>query len=815
MQHRFVFKMATALAVVATLAACEDSEDRAERYFQSGLTLVEEGDIDRALIEFRNVFNLNGAHREARQTYAKLVREQGKLREATSQYLRLVEQYPDDLDGRIALSEMAFARKDWDEFTRHTTSAVELAPDDPRVQVLSAASDYRQAALDEDDPARQAAFERALALVDTQPESAILQEIEIDGHVRNTAYSDALDAIDRALGQNPENRALYNSRLQLLARLEDNEALETQLRDMITRFPEDDTVKQTLIRFYMSRQEEDKAEAFLREIADPDAEDPALYMSLLQFIGQLRGPEAMMAELDRVIPIAATPDVYRAMRAQLVFQHGDRTQGIADMEALIDGAEPSEQTRRIKVSLAEMLLRTSNEVGARRLVEEVLSEDATQVDALRMSAAWQIEGDETDAAISTLRTALDQSPQDVRSMTLMSQAYLRAGNRDLARDFLSLAVDASGQAPAESVRYARFLAEEERYAPAEQILIASLRTARNNVAVLTELGRTYLLMEDLPRLRQVIDTLKGLGTDQANQVATGLETSLIERERGTDAAISFLESASQDWDNSLAATTAVIRARLVSGDTEAALQTAEAALAEDPTNPDRRYMMAATLGAAGDLPAAEASYRALLEEYANRPRVWLELIRTVGAQGKREEAIALVEAGLEANPGAPDLMWARAGNLEQSGDVEGAIAIYEEMYEANSNSVIIANNLASLLATHRSDEASLERAANVARRLRDANVPAFQDTWGWIAFRQGDAELALAPLESAAAGLPRDALVQYHLGRTYEALGRTDAAIAQFVKAVELAGPDSALEQIADAKERMAALRTAETETQD
>lgn len=815
MQHRFAFKMATALAVIATLAACENSEDRAERYFQSGLALMEEGDIDRALIEFRNVFDLDGAHREARTTYAQLVRGQGKLREATSQYLRLVEQYPDDLEGRVALSEMAFGRQDWDEFDRHTASALELAPDDPRVQVLSAAGDYRRAALAEDGPARDAAFQRALALIEAQPENTILQEIEIDGHVRNTAYSDALDAIDRALTQNPEKRALYNTRLGLLARLEDNDALETQLRDMVTRFPEDDTVKQSLIRFYMSRQEPDKAEAFLREIADPDAEDPALYMSLLQFIGQLRGPEAMMAELDRVIPEAATPDVYRAMRAGLVFRQGDRTQAIADMETLIEGAEPSEQTRRIKVSLAEMLMRTGNEVGARRLVEEVLSEDASQVDALRMNAAWQIQGDDTDAAIATLRTALDQSPQDVRSMTLMSQAYLRAGNKDLARDFLSLAVDASGQAPAESVRYARFLSDEERYAPAEQILIASLRSARNNPAVLTELGRTYLLMEDLPRLRQVIDTLKGLETPETDQVAAGLETSLIERERGTEAAINFLENASQDWDNALTATTAVIRARLVSGDTEAALQAAQAALDEDPQDPDRRYMMAATQGAAGNLPAAEAGYRALLEDFADRPRIWLELIRTVGAQGKRDEIPGLVEAGLDANPGAPDLMWVRAGNLEQSGDVEGAIAIYEEMYAQNSSSVVIANNLASLLATYRNDEASLERAAAVARRLRETNVPAFQDTWGWIAFRQGDVQGALAPLEAAARGLPRDALVQYHLGRTYEALGRTDAALAQFVKAIELAGPDSALSQVADAKERMASLRPAEAETQD
>ncbi len=807
--YRSVFRIAAMLVMLVTLSACEDSKERAERYYQSGLSLLEDGDVDRALIEFRNVFNLNGAHREARETYARIVREQGQQREAYGQYLLLVEQYPDDLEGRIALSEMAFANQNWEEFDRHSAAAIEAAPDDPRVKTLAVAADYRKASMAEDAPARQAAFERALALVEDQPDNAILQQIEIDGYVRDMTYSKALAAIDRAFEKNPDNRGLYNTRLSILAQLEDADAIEAQLRDMVTRFPEDDAIKQTLIRFYMSRQEPEKAETFLREIADPQAEEPALYLSLLQFIGELRGPEALMAELDKVIPEVADPSLYRALRAGIVFQQGDRAKGIAEMEEIIAAADPSPQMRQIKVSLAQMLLQNGNKVGARQLVEQVLVEDPTQVDALRMSAAWQIEADDTDGAIATLRTALDQAPQDVASMTMMSQAYQRAGNRDLARDFLSLAVDASGQAPAEAVRYARFLSEEERYVPAEQTLVAALRATRDNPALLTELGRIYLLMEDTPRLKQVIASLKQLDDDAAKQAAASLETTLIERESGTEAAIAFLEEISKDWDNTLTATGALIRARLVSGDSAAALETAKRALAEDSQDPARRYLMAATQAATGDLAGAEAGYRALLEDGPDRPRLWLELIRTVGALGRSEEIPQLVKDGLAANPGAADLLWVRAGDLEQSGDSEGAIAIYEELYAQNSNSVIVANNLASLLASHRDDAESLERAATVARRLRDVEQPAFQDTWGWIAFRQGNLETSLAPLEAAAKGLPRDPVVQYHLGMVYEALSRPKDAIAQYEKAVELAGTDNATGPIADARARLEALMTA------
>jgi tetratricopeptide (TPR) repeat protein len=64
-------------------------------------------------------------------------------------------------------------------------------------------------------------------------------------------------------------------------------------------------------------------------------------------------------------------------------------------------------------------------------------------------------------------------------------------------------------------------------------------------------------------------------------------------------------------------------------------------------------------------------------------------------------------------------------------------------------------------------------------------VPPFQDTYGWIAYRQGEYQEALEHLEPAAEGLPDDPLVQYHLGMTYRALGRQDDALDQLRRAVD------------------------------
>jgi tetratricopeptide (TPR) repeat protein len=160
-------------------------------------------------------------------------------------------------------------------------------------------------------------------------------------------------------------------------------------------------------------------------------------------------------------------------------------------------------------------------------------------------------------------------------------------------------------------------------------------------------------------------------------------------------------------------------------------------------------------------------------------------------------------------PEAAELAWAEAGYRERDGDIDGAIAIYEDLYARAPDSAIVANNLASLLATWRDDEASLERAWTVARRLRGVDVGAFQDTYGWIAYRRGQLDEALAHLEPAARALPQDPLVQYHLGMVYVGLNRSEEALRQLRLAVEVAGPGDSRPQFQAARDEIARLEAA------
>lgn len=794
------------------LSGCDSAEERAEKHFQSAAALISEGDVDRAIVELRNAINLDGGHMEARRTLAELQLKQGNRQGAYRQYLRLAETFPDDLDSRVILAEMAFATGSWEEFDRHGARAEELAPDNPRVKVIDLVRAYRAAIKDDDAATRRNLASKANDMLADQSENVLIRNTLIDNALRDQDFTRALAEIDWMIDFDPTNSRYYQERLRVLATLGDESGVEAQLREMMEVFPNDPAHVETLIRYYLSRKNLDGAETVLRDRSTASApEDTRPTVDLIRFLAAFRGPEAVRTEIEKALSERSDAVPFRIIEASFEFSLGNRTDAIAMLRDVLAKSEPSHESRDIKITLVKMLLATGNEVGARAYVEEVLAADPTQPDALKIKAAWQIEADDTDAATGGLRTALDQNPQDAEAMTLIANAYARAGQPGLAKDFLAQAVEASGNAPAETLRYARLMIGEEQYLPAEDILLAALRLAPTNTEILVTLGQLYLQMEDFGRVQSVVDSLRRIGEVSAIQAANEIEAERLNRQKGVDSAMSFLEDLADEAEATLATKIALIRAKLNINDKVGALALAQDLKKENPDNEALDVVLALTQVANGNLDLAGAIYRDLLAANPDRPRIWLVLSRLQLTQGNREAAKETVDEGLSLIPENVDLLWAKASYVERDGDIDTAIEIYQKLYEQNSNSVVVANNLASLLSTYRDDAASLDRAWSVARRFRDANAPALKDTYGWILHLRESSAEALPYLEAAAQGLPRDPMVQYHLGQVYITLNRNQEALSQFRKAVEIAGPADTRLQIEEARALVQKLQSAST----
>lgn len=797
---------------LSLLTACDSAEERAEKHFQTALAHIEAGDVDRAIIEFRNVFKLNGRHKEARLIYAGLQRERGATSEAYGQYLRLVEQYPDNFDARLALAEMALETGNWDEAVRHGRAAAELVPDDPGARVVVANLDYFEAVQARNVESQRAAYETARALIDEAPDAILAYKIVIDRLTREEDWAAARTALEAAIDLAPDQRDLHNMRLGVLNELGDHDAITAGLLGMVDRFPGDINIRNTLLSWYMSRGEADAAEAFLRDQVDPDADTPDGQVELVQFLTEIRGPEAARAELDRIL--ATDPDheaTFRALRAALIFDIGETDAAIAEMEALLESAEPSTDINDARAALARMYMVTGNPVGARAQVEEILTHDRTHVAATKLKASWLIEDDRADEAIALLRSALGDSPRDAELMMLLASAHERNGNTELMADMLALAVDASGSAPQESLRYAAHLARSGREIAAEGVLLDALRLRPENLQLLSALGSLYISLEDWGRTQGVIDRMAVLpdGTGIANE----LTAQLLNAQGKQEALLGFLEGlAAQEGGDG--ARIGIIRSLLARDDLDGALAFVEDALQESPDDLGLQNAYGAVLTLASRFNEAEATYRALLDDAPETQSAWLSLYRLKLVQGDRAGAAEVLDAALTALPDSSELLWARAETLQIADDIAGAIEIYETLYERNSDNLVVANNLASLLSDHDDSAETLDRAWRIARRLRDSTIPAFRDTYGWLTFRRGDHQEALAYIEPAAEALPNDPFVQYHLGAVYAALGRIPEALAQFARVEEIGGPDNLAETVRSEIDRLSAADDTQKDTE-
>lgn len=767
------------------LAACDTAEERAEEHFEKGMALLEAGDVDRALVEFRNVFKLNGFHRDARLAYAQTQEGRGVLQEAIGQYLRLVEQYPEDLDGRRALARLFADINNWEEVGSHLEAAEKLAPQDPIVQSVRAGLDYRNAILNNESTVADLAVQVSETLIADHPELKAARRVVIDDLIRRQDWHDALTAIDEALAVE-EERQLFMLRLAVLEQLGRSDDIVAQLKTMEERFP-NEGIHAAVVQRLIGAERLDEAEAYLRaRAAENKAETSQAYVELVAFLAQQRSREQAIAELDRLLNVeSAHKNMLRSLRAGLEFEAGNQDVALAEMQNILTDADPSEETDRIKVGLARMLIATGNPVGARSYVEEVLERDSGQIEALKLKANWLIDDDKPGDALVELRTALDQAPRDAQVMTLMARAHERSGNRDLMGEMLALAVEASNNAPDESLRYVAFLLQDEKFLPAEDILKSALRLQRENVALLSALGGVYVRMADWPRTQQVINDLQRLGTDNSEAIATELTARMLAA-RDQAAELETLLSSLAEGESGLQAGASIIRLRLAQGDAEGASEYLNDLLAQDPGNPTLRFLQAGIMISRENGEEAEGILQDLATEFPQSERIWLALYRLQRSQGREDVALDTLAKAQEAVPQSGNLKWVAASVAEQKGDIAGAIAIYEELYGQNSNSVVIANNLASLLSSYSDDDASLERAYTIARRLRGTDIPAFQDTYGWIAQRLGNFDEALSYLEPAAAGLPADPTVQYHLGVAYESQDRKDEALAQYQKVLEI-----------------------------
>jgi tetratricopeptide (TPR) repeat protein len=207
------------------------------------------------------------------------------------------------------------------------------------------------------------------------------------------------------------------------------------------------------------------------------------------------------------------------------------------------------------------------------------------------------------------------------------------------------------------------------------------------------------------------------------------------------------------------------------------------AIATDPTNRGLKFRRIAASFNDGNYTQAAAYATEAQAQHPEDLRFPRLRARAIFEGGDPARAVTILEPTAKANPRDTATQLALAdlyNDAGRDGDAERTLRLLLEMEPANAEAL---NYLGYLLANR---GRSLDEAVRLVERalVAEPGNPAYLDSLGWAHFRRGNMEEAEKYLAPAAEQLPRNAVVQDHLGDVLARRGRWADAIVAWMRAL-------------------------------
>jgi tetratricopeptide (TPR) repeat protein len=763
------------------LSGCSSSEDKAQSYYEHGKELLAAKDYDRAEVEFRNAVQYNKRLLPAWRDLAQVEELSHKWGALVPVLRNVLELDPNDMATRLKLGRLLLVGGGVDD-ALHLVNDVK-APDDQNPDLLALKAAVLLKLKDSDGAVREA---QAALKLDPSNTGALFVLAADDFAKGDLKGALAILKNDAMAKRNDIGVSLF--KLQILEKSQDLPESEALLKRLIDLYPKETGFKSELIRLYLFQHRNDDAEQVQRAIVAANPSDVQAHLDLIRLLG----PAA--AEQETLALINAGGDVFRYQLAlaQLNVAQGKADDAIALLNKLISSESATDNVQLARVNLSEIYISQKKSDAAAALVADILKADARNISGLKLRAAMRIDGGQLEGAIADLRQALNDQPRATDLMVMLAIAYERNGSIDLADKEFADAVRVSNLNPQVTLNYTAFLQRRGNLSHAEDVLIDLAGRWPQNVGVLSALAQVRLARQEWASAQEVAEVIKRIGTNPV--LGDELLGAALAGRNKNEESIVALQNAYQAQPNATQPMNALVRAYLRAQKPDQAIGFLQSVLKASPSNAEAYVLLGSVqltmkspeeaqksfMAAIAKQPANAVGYRALADYYI--------------AQKNYDEALKVVNVGLKQQPDNFALHLALAGILERSGNYDGAIAEYESLLNKDSGSMVVANNLASLLADHRTDKASLDRAVQLATMLQKSPLPQFKDTLGWIRYREGDYKAALPLLDDAATALPNP-LVHYHLGMAYLSTGQAAKASEQFKLALAQVPADRGLEE--------------------
>jgi tetratricopeptide (TPR) repeat protein len=738
----------------ALVSGCGGAEDRKARYFEKGEKFFAEGNYEKARVEFRNALQIDPTDANARYQVGRVAEKLNTPREAVGHYQAAIDLDPKHMAARASLGRLFLLGGLPDKAMELAEPGLAQEPNNAQLLTVRGAAKAQLG----DVPG---AFEDAEAAVKLAPEDEYAIALLASLYRQNARSDKAIEVVRAGLERLPKSTDLRIVLADLeLAHKRLPEA-EEQLEKVIELQPTELPHRYRLARFYMLSKNPQAAERVMRDAIEAAPANIEAKVALVDLLAGNRGVDEAEAELKSFV--AKDPDSAPLQLALARFyeSHGKNAAAQALYQQIIETQELRPDGLAARNRLATLLLQQKQVDAAAKLIDEVLKENARDSDALVLRGNLALVRGDAPAAIADLRTVLRDQPTSLPVMRALARAHLQNNELALAEETLRSAAQSSPADRAVRLELSQLLTQSGRPEQARPVLEQLASEAPGDIPTLEALFRVQAGLKDFSAARGTAETIRRVRPDQS--LGPYLEGVIDEAEQKLDAARASYERALEIQPAAAEPLTALIRVELARKRPELAIARLDKAIAEQPDNAAAFNLKGEVLTTRRELGPAVAAFN---DAIAKAPQWWMPYrglaLAHLAAQ-RTESGIEALERGITAT-GASTLSSELAAVYERLGRPDDAIRVYEDMVRREPGSVAAANNLAMLLVSYRSDQASLDRAQALTARLGNVTEPAILNTRGWVKFKRGEFRESLSLLQQAVDKSPESPLMRYHLG---------------------------------------------------
>lgn len=765
------------------LTACDSVEERAQRHYDRAIELLAAGEPEKAALEFRNAVELNQEFNKARLELAKLQEGERRFSAALQNYSKIIEIDPNHIGALVRSANILIVAGHVERAMDSMEHAYRLAPDDLNVLLTRSLGYLRLGNYEE----AVKFAEEALTLAPAEPKVGLVLASD---HFRRGEYKEAESVIDRFLEVNPRDVSLNILRIRVLEQLGESEKLSAHLRNMTRLYPNSLEVRRVLARWYISQEDMANAEAQLRKLRDIQPDSDESLRNLIQFISDTRGEQAAREEMQIQIAKADSDEQrvpLKVMLAEMDYTAGNTEEAYAAVNAMLASEDETGPIVEARLLLGQFKAREKKFDEALQAANSVLAADRKNAIALGLQAAIHSEQGRHEQAVIDVRAAMNESPRNAKLRRLAARIYERNGNTELAMESLATTVVLSGYDPTYAQEYAAALRRTGEIRAIEAVLTETVRRHPKNRELLAALAAARLRLEDWAGAEQAARVLRAIEKDGGS--ADRIRAVVLTGQQRYGESIELLQRLAESNAENASIMAALTQVYIKAGQTSQARAYINQVLAENPNNAAALRISGALHALADNAEGAEQSFRDSILADPEDPMGFVVLGRFLRDNDRPEEAEEIIRAGVANVPGNVALHIHLADLLLERGEFDQAIKEFETVYDLQPDSLIAANNLASMLADfHASSPDLVDRAYAIAQRLAGSRNPAHQDTYGWILYLRGEYTLALRSLRPAAEQLPNDPWVQYHTGMVYSKLNQSENARHHLQAALDAGG---------------------------